>query len=153
MKLFLALLTALLVAPTAAHAQAPADSLAHPIATNCGTRLDPVGFVLGRADDLTLSQNERTILQRLADRVAAENRPLGSRFWAAAGTANGQEERKAVLFELRVNYKAALAEVRDVLGEERYRQAFAVAPNEGVEGQGVVRCLARAIPAIVGVGP
>lgn len=147
----LLVLAALLAAPTVLQGQA-VDSLAHPIATNCGVRMDPVGFVLGRGDEVRLSAEERVVLQRLADRVAAENRPLGSRFWAAAGTANGQEERKAVLFELRVNYKGALAEIRDVLGEERYRQAFAVAPNEGAEGQGMVRCLARAIPVILGVG-
>lgn len=141
----------LLVGAPALHGQAAADSVAHPIATNCGVRMDPVAFVLARKDDLRLSAEEIGSLEQLGQRLAAENRPLGQRFWALAGK-GAADQRRPILFELRANYRAALGEIRALLGEARFDAAFQPPPADA-EAPGEIRCLSRAIPAVVGIRP
>lgn len=138
----------LLLAPAfGVRAQEVADSVAHPIRTTCGVSLDPVGFLMARADDLGLDDAQREQLGALGQRLAAENRPLGERFWALAGRRETMTERSAILFELRVNYRTALGEIRQILTPDQWRAGF---DREAADER--VRCLARSIPSIIGAG-
>lgn len=131
--------------------QTPPDSVAHPIVTNCGVRLDPVGFFLARAGELGLSPEEIGSIQDVGTRLVEENRPLGERFWALAGKGVA-DDRRPILFELRANYRAALEEIRNLVGAERFAQAFREPVGAEAEA-GEIPCLVRAIPAMVGMRP
>lgn len=144
-------LLGLLVGAPALHGQVVPDSVAHPIATNCGVRLDPVAFVLARKDELGLSADEVAALQQVGERLATQNRPLGQRFWALAGK-GAADQRRPILFELRTNYRAALGEIRALLGDSRFDAAFTPPPADS-DAPGEIRCLTRAIPAVVGMRP
>lgn len=135
----------LLLVAQGADAQEAADSLAHPIRTACGVNLDPVGFISARADALGLDEAQKRTLQALGETLAEENRPLGRRFWALAGNTRAMEERAAILFELRMNYRAALDEMKRVLTADQWAAGF-----EPADADERIRCLSRAIPVAIG---
>lgn len=141
----LAVALALVASAPRARAQEATDSVAHPIRTTCGVRLDPVDFLLSRADELGLDPGQRERLETLGQRLIEDNRPLGERFWALAGNRNTMTERSAILFELRVNYRVALGAIRQILTAEQWDLGFQ--PDASDER---VRCLSRSIPVIIG---
>ena len=120
------------------------DSIAHPIQTACGARLDPVAFVLGRTEILDVSESELDSILDIGERLSAANRPLGRRWWALAGGGEAAERRE-VSAGLRQNYRAALAELRQLLGDERWEVTFRPDPRHPRS-----RCLGRSILAILG---
>ncbi len=121
------------------------DSLAHPISTSCGVRLDPVAYVLDRIAVLGLSDSEVGQLTELGETLAEQNRPAGERWWNLAGRVGIAPERRAILAELRGNYRAALAEAASILGAERWELIMRPPPR----GDPLVRCLCRSVLAIL----
>ena len=124
----------------------PVDSLAHPIMTSCGVRLDPVGYLFERGPDLGLSSTELDAIAAVGDRLGEANRPHGERWWGLVTAAEtSAAQRREVLDALRRNYRAALGEIEVILGPERWSAAL----TPPARGDPRVRCLCRSVLAII----
>lgn len=133
------------VLPPLAGAQVT-DSVAHPIATGCGPRIDPVAYVLARTDELSLNAEEVTRIQALGRALDARNRPFGQRWWS--GQRSDPVQRKEILDSLRAHYLDAMDAMEAILGAERWVEVLRPPPRDA--SQGMLRCYERAIPVIIG---
>lgn len=144
--LALTLLCAALL-PRPSEGQVP-DSIAHPIQTGCGARLDPVAYVRGRAAELKLSAAQLEGLKPIDRTLRAANEPLGEAWWALPGTGDNVQERRArILGQLKANYRVALHQLKALLSPDQWQEALRPA-QEGVRP--MVRCLARSVLVILG---
>ncbi len=144
----LTLLSTVLV-PRPSRGQVP-DSVAHPIGTSCGVRLDPVGYVLGRTQALKLSTAQISDLEIMERELRAKNRPLGEKWWALHKAGNDvAAAREEVLVQLKANYQVVMERMKAVLTGEQWREALRPSRKE-VDPR--VRCLARSVLVILGTG-
>ena len=125
--------------------QAVPDTLAHPIVTACGARIDPVALVRGRAEEIRLTSVESKALGAIDRDLRTANRPLGVLWWTLQPDAPASS-RAEITAALRTNYRDAVSEIRLVLGEDRWTELLA--PPDRADPN--VRCLLRSVAAIVG---
>lgn len=142
-------LLAVAVLPASTHGQqarAVPDSVAHPIVAGCGVRIDPPAYLRTVADSATFSPQEAAELDRLETDLRQANAPLGEAWYAPD---LDQEARRAILHDLRANYKEWWSHVVDLLGPSRADAFISPAPEPRDSTTGAIRCLQRSILGIL----